>query len=77
MESHRFLMLIGVDRATLQRRHYNIEQFGGWFRYGLLDARSEPRKCVATHNVWLSIAIKDPTKSVTLRVARWFLESVR
>jgi len=32
---------------------------------------------VATKIVWPSIAIKEPTKSVALRVARWFMESVR
>ncbi len=70
-------MLIGVDRAILQRRQNNINQFGGWSGYGILDGRSEPRELVATKNVWSSIAIKGPPKSVTLRVARWFLESVR
>ncbi len=70
-------MLIGIDRAILQRRQDNIDQFGGWSEYGILDGRSEPRKWVATTNVWSSIAIKDTTKSVTLRVVQWFLESVR
>ncbi len=70
-------MLIGVDRAILQRRQNNIGQFRGWFGYGILDGHSERRKFVATKNVWSSIAIKDPTKSVTPRVAWWFLESVR
>ncbi len=70
-------MLIGVDLAILQRRQNHIGQFRGWFGYGILDGRSEPRQFVATKNVWSSPAIKDTTKSVTLRVARWFLESVR